>query len=79
VDLTDLSLQKRKQVRQYYANLELPFGASLEEVKHAYRRLMRQYHPDKHQEDPARRQLATQLSQKLSVAYNELRLILKDR
>ena len=79
VDLSDLPLQKRKQVRQYYANLELPFGADLEEVKHAYRRLMRQYHPDKHQDDPARRQLANQLSTRLSVAYNELRQILKDR
>ncbi len=79
VDLLDLSPKKRRQVRQYYANLELPFGADLDEVKHAYRRLMRQYHPDKHQSDPARRQLATQLSQKLTVAYNELNQLLRKR
>ena len=66
-----LSPQRRREVRQYYANLELPFGVSLDEVKQAYRRMMRQYHPDKHT-DPARKQLATQLSQKLTVAYNEL-------
>jgi hypothetical protein len=28
--------------------LELPSSASLDEVKHAYRRLAQQYHPDKH-------------------------------
>lgn len=78
-DLLRLSPQRRRQLRQYYANLELPFGAELDEVKSAFRRLMRQYHPDKHQEDPARRQLATQLSQKLTVAYNELTKELKDR
>jgi DnaJ-domain-containing protein 1 len=71
-----LSAARRREVRQYYANLELPFGASLEEVKHAYRRLMRQYHPDKHEDDAARRQVATQLSQKLTVAYNELSRLL---
>lgn len=79
VDLSDLSPDKRRKFRQYYANLELPFGSDLAEVKQAYRRLMRQYHPDKHQNDPARRQLATQLSQKLTVAYNELSQNLKNR
>jgi DnaJ-domain-containing protein 1 len=79
LDLLRLPPQRRRQLRQYYANLELPFGADLDEVKQAFRRLMRQYHPDKHQADPARRQLATQLSQKLTVAYNELMKELKDR
>lgn len=79
LELLDLSPQKRRKVRQYYANLELPFGASLDEVKQAYRRLMRQYHPDKHQSDPARRQLATRLSQKLTVAYNELNQLLRKK
>jgi DnaJ-domain-containing protein 1 len=79
LDLFELPPNKRRQVRQYYANLELPFGADLDEVKQAYRRLMRQYHPDKHQSDPARRQLATQLSQKLTVAYNELSKLLRDK
>ena len=78
-DLTELSPDKRRKIRQYYANLELPFGATLAEVKQAYRQLMRQYHPDKHPHDPARRELATQLSQKLTVAYNELNQILRSR
>jgi curved DNA-binding protein CbpA len=76
-DLASLTPQRRRELRQYYANLELPFGADLDQVKQAYRRLMRQYHPDKHHADAARRQLATQLSQKLTVAYNELSKVLR--
>lgn len=76
--LAELSPQKRRELRQFYANLELPFGASLEDVKRAYRRLMSQYHPDKFPDDPARRQLATQLSQKLTKAYNELTRVLRE-
>jgi DnaJ-domain-containing protein 1 len=76
--LAELSPKRRRELKKYYANLELPFGASREEVKQAYRRLMRQYHPDKHQQDPARRQLATELSQKLTAAYNELTRVLRE-
>ena len=72
-DLFHLPPQRRRELRRYYANLELPFGAPLDEVNQAYRRLMRQYHPDRYPDDPARRQLATQLTQKLTRAYNEIK------
>lgn len=58
-----------KPIQQYYANLEVPYGADLETVKKSYRRLMRQYHPDKHSGDPERERLATALSQELTRAY----------
>ncbi len=32
----------------YFANLELPNGSSFAEVRSAYRRLQRKYHPDRH-------------------------------
>ncbi|MFO0729121.1 MAG: J domain-containing protein [Myxococcota bacterium] len=60
------------EVHRYYANLELPYGAPLDEVKAAYRRLMRSYHPDHHANDPERQRLATELSQQLRVAYEAL-------
>lgn len=60
------------RVRRYYANLELPVGASRAEVKAAYRRLIRDYHPDKHAQDPKRAQLANELSQRLRTAYEGL-------
>ncbi len=62
----------QKTIRQYYANLEVPMGADLDTVKDSYRRLMRKYHPDKHADDPQMEELATQLSQELTVAYNAI-------
>lgn len=58
-----------KTLRQYYANLETPYGADLNTVKKNYRRLMRKYHPDRHSGDPEREELATRLSQELTRAY----------
>lgn len=60
------------EIQRYYANLELPLGAPLEEVKGAYKRLMRRYHPDLHQQDPERAQAATRLAQALRSAYDGL-------
>lgn len=34
------------QVPDYYSILEVPMSASLEQIKQAYRRLVRLYHPD---------------------------------
>jgi hypothetical protein len=59
-------------VRRFYANLELPIGADADEVKAAYRRLMRRYHPDKHALDPARAKVATEVTQQLRSAYEGL-------
>jgi DnaJ-domain-containing protein 1 len=59
-------------IQRYYANLELPIGASLSEVKAAYRRLMRRYHPDLHQDDAKKAEVATKLAQELRVAYEAL-------
>ena len=70
---------EQDQLNQYYANLELEPGASLKEVKSAYRRLMRRYHPDRHAKDPAKVRLANELSQQLRVAYEALREHLKRR
>jgi hypothetical protein len=56
----------------YYANLELPYGAGLDAVREARRRLLKRYHPDVHAVDPVRRQTATQLAQGLNQAHDEL-------
>lgn len=63
----------QKTLRQYYANLEVPFGSDMPTVKKAYKKLMRRYHPDKHSGDPERERLATQLAQELTQAYNLIR------
>ena len=60
------------EIRRAYARLEVPFGADLDEVRRAYRALMRKYHPDRHASDPERERVATEISQKLTVSYNVL-------
>lgn len=60
------------EIRRFYANLELPLGATAEEVKAAYRRLMRRYHPDKHSKDPERARAANRLAHELRQAYEGL-------
>ena len=59
-------------VRCAYANLELPLGASAAEVRAAYRRLMRRYHPDHHHGDDDREAAATELAQQLRGAHDRL-------
>jgi hypothetical protein len=57
---------------RYYANLELPYGAALDAVREARRRLIKRYHPDLHSTDPGRRRTATQVTQGLNHAHDEL-------
>ena len=47
-------------------------GATSLEVKAAYRRLMRRYHPDLHHGDREKAEVATRLAQELRVAYEKL-------
>jgi DnaJ-domain-containing protein 1 len=63
---------QEQQLAQYYANLELPYGASLEDVRKSYREMMRRYHPDKHAGNPERHKAATELAQSLTNAYRAL-------
>ena len=63
---------QEQQLAQYFANLELRPGATLEDVRRAYREMMRKYHPDKHIGDPERHKAATELAQSLTKAYQEL-------
>ncbi len=56
----------------FYANLELQPGASQDEVKKAWRRLMKQYHPDLHSQDPQKKRVAEELTRRLTEAYHTL-------
>jgi NADPH:quinone reductase-like Zn-dependent oxidoreductase len=62
-----------KTIREYYANLEVPYGADMERVKQSYRRLMRSYHPDRYANDSDMEELATELSQELTQAYHAVK------
>ena len=60
------------EVSRAYANLELPIGADANEVRTAYRRLMKRYHPDQHHEDQTKENAANELTRKLKDAHDKL-------
>ena len=62
----------RERERECYANLELALGASFADVKKAYRRLIKQYHPDRFHKQPDKQLLAIEVSSKLNAAYRYL-------
>ena len=62
----------------YYRLLELPYGADLKAVKHAYRRLLAKYHPDRHANDPEKQRMANELTQALNHAFDQLEAALSN-
>lgn len=56
----------------YYANLEIEVGSDLETVTRAWKRLVREYHPDRYAGTKEREGDATRLVQELNRAYREL-------
>ncbi|MFQ3597859.1 MAG: J domain-containing protein [Chloroherpetonaceae bacterium] len=68
-----------EKIAGYYANLEIPYGADLETVKKAYRKLMKQYHPDKFSGDLEKQKTATEISKRLNEAYQALEKYLQSR
>lgn len=52
-----------------YKTLNLPFGASFTEVKTAYKRLLKEHHPDKHGSSPESQRRATETSARINDAY----------
>ena len=65
----DQTQARDPQEVEYYANLELPFGANFSEIKKSYRTLIKQYHPDRYHSDPKKQLLAKEITAKLNTAY----------
>lgn len=53
-----------------YKQLELEQGASVGEIKSQFRKLMRKYHPDRHAGNPKKQKAATELTMRITSAYN---------
>ena len=62
--------------RRWYRTLELEPGADLQQVRRAYRRLMKLYHPDRFANDPEKLEVATAVTRKVTEAYNGLTQLL---
>lgn len=71
-DKTDTVLTGDPDLHSCYANLEIPYGSDLKTAKTAWRRLMKRYHPDLHGKDPRKREIATELTRKLTEAYRQI-------
>lgn len=61
------------QVAEWLRVLDLQPGADLAQIKSAYRKMMRKYHPDLHTGDARKQKAATELSMRVTNAYNGLR------
>jgi hypothetical protein len=58
--------------RGWYKTLEVQPGADLKMVRRAYRKALLQYHPDKFDGDPDKQKAATEVTRRLTEAYNGL-------
>ena len=60
------------KVAEWYRVLDLQVGADMAQIKTSYRQLMRKYHPDMHAGSPQKQKAATELSMRVTTAYNSL-------
>jgi DnaJ-domain-containing protein 1 len=63
---------KDAQLLEWYKTLDLQVGADMPTIKSSYRQLMRKYHPDMHAGNPSKQKAATELSMRVTTAYNGL-------
>jgi DnaJ-domain-containing protein 1 len=61
---------------RWYRTLELEPGADLAAVRKSYRRLLKQYHPDKFAKDPEKYKAATEVARNITAAYDGLSTLL---
>jgi DnaJ-domain-containing protein 1 len=67
------------QLAEWYKVLDLQAGADVAQIKSSYRQLMRKYHPDMHAGNPQKQKAATELSMRVTTAYNGLMAHLEKR
>jgi DnaJ-domain-containing protein 1 len=60
------------QLAEWYRVLDVQAGADMAQIKSSYRKLMRKYHPDMHAGNPGKQKAATELSMRVTTAYNGL-------
>ncbi|MBN1412081.1 MAG: J domain-containing protein [Spirochaetales bacterium] len=63
----------REALRQDYKNLEVPYGASINDVKKGYKKLLVKYHPDKNSETPEKLRTATEITKKINISYKKIK------
>jgi DnaJ-domain-containing protein 1 len=61
-----------EDLRRDFAELGLPFGASAEECKTAYKKLLKIHHPDRHAGHAENMRKATEKSARINAAYDRI-------
>jgi DnaJ-domain-containing protein 1 len=61
-----------ESLRRDFDELELPFGASAEECKKAYKQLLKLHHPDRHAGHEGNIRKATAKSARINAAYDRI-------
>jgi DnaJ-class molecular chaperone len=61
-----------EEVVSAYRTLGLPLGATLPQIKAAYKKLLMQYHPDRNSDTPEKLRRATEISASINAAYQRL-------
>jgi len=62
-----------ESLRKDYANLEVPFGAEMEEVKRSYKSLILRYHPDRFASDAEKQRVALEITKKINQSFERIR------
>ena len=62
-----------EELRPCFAELGVPFGASHEECKEAYKKLLKIHHPDRHANHEGNFKKATEKTARLTVAYERIK------
>jgi len=62
-----------EDVVKAYRSFELSPSATMEQVRLAYRKHMRMYHPDKHTGDTEKQRIATEITQRLTESFMKIR------
>lgn len=61
------------EIDRCYSILGVGYGASADELKQAYRDLVREWHPDKHQHDSRKQKQAEEKLKLINIAYDRLK------
>jgi DnaJ-domain-containing protein 1 len=65
----------QRDIDDWHRTLEVPVGADFDTIRRSYRRLVTKYHPDKYAGDPEKYAAATEVTRKITGAYNGLKTL----
>lgn len=68
-DSKDVHNEENQLERKYYKILEVEYGADFKQIKSAYRKLLKKYHPDMYQNQPEKLKAAQDVTRQINEAY----------